>query len=107
MTRAYLELIGVLVIHSKPSRTYRIDNVYARRVANEYKGTATMKGYDMTLHTCFSDIVHSMIDAYAPVIKSVWQQNNSRSNSYYLQFVVAFRPKKVGLVGSWFHYAEW
>ena len=107
MKRAYLELVGVQVTHSKPTKRYRIDNVYVRRVGNEYKGVATMRGYDMSLHRRFRGIAQSMMDAYAPVIKSVWQQDNRRSNSFYLQFVVAFRPEKVGLIGDWYHWAEW
>lgn len=107
MRRTYLELVGVQVTHSKPSKVYSINNVYVRRVGKVYKGVATMQGYDMTLHTRFTDIVQSIMNAYTPVIKSVWQQDNRRSNSFYLQFVVAFRPEKVGLVGQWKHWAEW
>ena len=66
-----------------------------------------MNGYDMTLHIPFSEVVHSVMDVYAPVIKSVWQQDNRRIDSFYLQFVVAFRPEKVGLRGNWSHWAEW
>jgi len=107
MTKQYLELVGVLVAHSKPAKTYRIDYVYARRVNNEYDGFATMKGYDMTLALRFCKVVHSLLDAYAPVIKHVWNQDNRRTESFYLQFVVAFRPDKVGLIGRWEHWAEW
>lgn len=107
MTRAYLELVGVQVTHSKAARRYRIENVYARRVGNAYKGFATMKGYDMTLSGRFDKVAQCMMDAYAPVIKSVWNQDNRRTESFYLQFVVSFRPDKVGLTGHWVHWAEW
>ena len=107
MTRTYLELVGVQVTHSKPSKRYRIEHVYARRVGNAYKGFATMKGYDMALHMPFKRIVGSLAEAYAPVLKSMWSQDNPRAHSWYLQFVVAFRPEKVGLTGHWDHWAEW
>lgn len=107
MTRAYLELVGVQVTHSKAARRYRIENVYARRIGNEYKGFATLKGYDMTLPGRFYTVVRCMMDAYAPCIRSVWHQDNRRTESFYLQLVVAFKPEKVGLVGPWEHWAEW
>ena len=107
MTRGYLELVGVLVTHSKAARRYCIENVYARRIGNEYKGYATLKGYDMTLSGRFDTVVRCMMDAYAPCIKHVWQKDNRRYSRWYLQFVVAFRPEKVGLVGPWEHWAEW
>jgi len=106
MNRTYLELVGVQVTHSKAARQYRIENIYARRVANEYIGFALMKGYDMTLYTRFQTIVDGLMAAYAPVIKTVWQQDHRRHRSYYLQFVVAFRPEAVGLDGRWVPWAE-
>lgn len=107
MTRTYLELVGVQVTHSKAARKYRIENVYARRVGNAYEGFAIMKGYDMTLSGRFSKVVDCISDAYAPVIKGVWRQENRRVDSFYLQFVVAFRPEKIPLPGPWEHWAEW
>ena len=107
MTRAYLELVGVQVTHSKAAHRYRIENVYARRAGNTYKGTAIMKGYDMKLSGHFDDIARCMMDAYAPVIKNIWNQDLKRTQSFYLQFVVSFKPDKVGLTGRWWHWAEW
>jgi len=107
MRKTYLELVGVQVTHSKPTGMYRIENVYARRTGNKYGGCATMKGYDMALTQRFDRVAQCMMEAYAPVIKNVWNQDNRRSQSFYLQFVVTFTPDKVGLTGRWWHWAEW
>ena len=107
MTRAYLELVGVQVSHSKPASIYRIDNLYVRRIKGTYQGTGTMQGYDMTLHDRFTNIVQAMMRAYAPVIKSVWEQDSRRTHIFFLQFVVAYPPEKLGLRGNWTHWAEW
>jgi len=107
MRKAYLELVGVQVIHSKPTKKYRIENVYAQRTGNTYGGCVTMKGYDMALAQRFDRVAECMMDAYGPVIKSVWNQDNRRVESFYLQFVDGFRPDKVGLTGRWWHWGEW
>jgi len=107
MSRTYLELVGVQVLHIKPAKRYRIENVYARRVNGQYKGFATMKGYDMTLVSPFERVAQCVMDAYAPVVKNVWTQVDSATESYYLQFVRCFRPSYVGLDGLWTHWAQW
>jgi len=106
MNKAYLELIGVQVVHCKPLKSYRIENVYARRCNGRYEGFATMKGYDMTLILPFKVVVQNLTDAYAPVIKCIWVQADAATESYYLQFVVCFRPSYIGLEGRWTHWAQ-
>ena len=107
MTRPYLELVGVQATNTKRFKLYHIDYIYVRRIDNEYKGYAIMKGYDMTLTMPFHTITTSLMDVYGSVLKNVWRQDDRRNESFYLQFVVAFRPEKVGLTGYWEHWAEW
>lgn len=106
MKRPYLELVGVQLTNARVSHLYHIDNIYRIVADGSFTATIVQKGYDMPLQERFESLCHKMADAYAPVLKVLWEQSGTHVDKVYLQFGDADLPLVVGLFGRWRQVAE-
>jgi len=107
MTRGYRELVGVQVTFSKVASTYSLTHYYRWKSGKEQSGVLSMRGYDMDRASTPEAIADSLRNAYAPVVLSIWKQDELASSAELLQFTVGARPDELGLPGTWTLWAEW
>lgn len=107
MAKPYLELIGVMVTHSKTVGRYRIDCIYQEKERGKLGVVVVQRGFDFVLWTPFERIQRALETAYAPAIMRMWLYESSHKRATYLQFVRSANPEKIGLGEGWQLFGEW
>lgn len=106
MTSKALELVGIQVTHSKPTGLYRIDTVYTGWPVDLFSGCKVVTGLESKLAETFVVVLRGIMDAYAPVIVNIYQNDTRTASRFFFSFYPTFGPERCGMRGSWTLWAE-
>ena len=107
MKRGYNELVGLQATFSRVIPRYSLTHHYKWSKNGKTKGTGTLRGYDMQRHIPVDEVLHSLADAYAPAILTIWQKITKGCIAQYLQFEANASPAALDLDGEWHVWAQW